>query len=149
MQATSTSTVAQRLSRLALLYEKGQASELMDRTLDKLLTHEAEQSQAQLDELNAELSEIEQQYGMASDDFYRRFQAGQTDDRMDFVEWASLAQMAAEFASATAYSVKLILAWCHLEARRRVPALQDGDPSPSLAGDISSPCMSSIDPLFS
>ena len=27
-----------RLSRLALLYEKGQASELMDRTLDKLLT---------------------------------------------------------------------------------------------------------------
>lgn len=94
MQATSTSTVAQRLSRLALLYEKGQASELMDRTLDKLLTHEAEQSQAQLDELTAELSEIEQKYGMASDEFYRRFQAGQTDDRMDFVEWASLAQMA-------------------------------------------------------
>ena len=32
----------------------------------------------------------------------------------------------------TEHSVKLILAWCHPEARRRVPALQDGDPSPSL-----------------
>ena len=95
MHATSTTTVAKRLSRLALLYEKGQASELMDRTLDKLLTHEAEQSQAQLDELTAELLVIEQRYGMTSDEFYRRFQSGQTDDRMDFVEWASLSQMAA------------------------------------------------------
>ena len=32
---------------------------------------------------------------MTSDEFYRRFRAGQTDDRMDFVEWASLVQMAA------------------------------------------------------
>ena len=95
MQVMSSGTVAQRLSRLALLYEKGQASEVMDRTLDKLLTHEAEQSQAQLDELTTELSEIEHKYGMTSDEFYRRFQVGQTDDRMDFVEWASLAQMAA------------------------------------------------------
>lgn len=95
MQTIRTATVAQHLSRLALLYEKGQASEVMDRTLDKLLTHEAERSQAQLDELTTELSEIEQKYGMTSDEFYRRFQAGQTDDRMDFVEWASLAQMAA------------------------------------------------------
>ena len=31
---------------------------------------------------------------MASDDFYRRYQSGQTDDRMDFVEWAALVQMA-------------------------------------------------------
>ena len=74
---------------------KGQASEVMDRTLDKLLTYEAEQSQAQLDELTTELSEIEHKYGMTSDEFYRRFQTGQTDDRMDFVEWVSLVQMAA------------------------------------------------------
>ena len=32
---------------------------------------------------------------MASAEFYRRYQGGQTDDRMDFVEWASLVQMAA------------------------------------------------------
>jgi hypothetical protein len=48
----------------------------------------------QLDEVQTDLAEFEDQYGMTSDDFYRRYQAGQTDDRMDFVEWASLAQMA-------------------------------------------------------
>ena len=35
----------------------------------------------------------EERYGLSSDKFYRRFQAGQTDDRMDYVEWASLVQM--------------------------------------------------------
>ena len=30
---------------------------------------------------------------MPSGEFYRRFQAGQTDDRTDFSEWASLVQM--------------------------------------------------------
>lgn len=95
MHATSTFPVAQRLSRLAVLYERGEASELMKRTLNKLMAHEAQQAQDQLDELSAELAEIEQLYGMTSEEFFHRFQAGQTDDRMDFVEWASLIQMAA------------------------------------------------------
>jgi hypothetical protein len=95
MQATNTFSVATRLSRLAVLYERGQASELMERTLNKLMAHEAQQAQDQLGELSAELAEIEQRYGMTSEEFFRRFQAGQTDDRMDFVEWASLIQMAA------------------------------------------------------
>ncbi len=50
--------------------------------------------QTHLDELNAELAEFERRYGMTSDEFHQLYQAGQTDDRMDFVEWASLAQMA-------------------------------------------------------
>ena len=60
---------------------------------DKLLAHEAEQSRAQLDVLQADLAEFEERYGMTSDKFYRRYQDGQIDDRMDFVEWASLVQM--------------------------------------------------------
>lgn len=95
MQATTTSSVAQRLASLAVLYERGQASEMMERTLDKLMAHEAHQARDQLDKLNEELAGFEEQYGMKSQEFYRRFQAGQTDDRMDFVEWASLVQMAA------------------------------------------------------
>jgi len=67
---------------------------LMDRTLDKLLTHEAQVSRTQLTQLQADLAEFERRYGFLSEEFYRRFQAGQTDDRMDFVEWASLVQMA-------------------------------------------------------
>lgn len=50
--------------------------------------------QTHLDELTADLAEFERRYGMTSDEFHRLYQAGQTDDRMDFVEWASLIQMA-------------------------------------------------------
>ena len=61
---------------------------------DNLLAHEAELSRAQLNEMQVHLAEFEEQYGIISDEFYRRYRAGQTDDRMDLVEWASLVQMA-------------------------------------------------------
>ena len=90
---TSTLT-AERLHALAELYQQGQVSDLMDRTLEKLLHHEAERCQAQLRQLQADLSEFEQKYHLSSTEFYRQFQAGQTSDAMDYVEWASLVQMA-------------------------------------------------------
>ena len=40
-----------------------------------------------------DLAVFENQYGMSTVDFFRKYIAGETDDRMDFVEWASLAQM--------------------------------------------------------
>ena len=92
-QSSSVSRVAQRLQTLAHLYQQGQASALMEQTLDKLLAHEADVCRAQLRQLQGDLSAFEQQYGLSSAEFYRRFQAGQTDDRMDYVEWASLVQM--------------------------------------------------------
>jgi hypothetical protein len=46
-----------------------------------------------LGQLESDLAEFEKQYGLSSAEFYHRFQAGQTDDRMDYVEWASLVQM--------------------------------------------------------
>ena len=92
MQAVATTT-AQRLSTLAQLYQQGQTSQLMDRTLDKLLAHEAEQARLQLETLDADLATFEQQYDMTSTEFFGDYQAGQTDDRMDFVEWASLVHM--------------------------------------------------------
>ena len=85
---------AERLHALAELYQQGQASDLMDRTLEKLLRHEAEQSQVQLSQLQADLAEFEQKYQLSSTEFYRQFQAGHTSDDMDYVEWASLVQMA-------------------------------------------------------
>ncbi len=47
----------------------------------------------QLSQLQIDLAEFEQQYGFSSTEFYQRFQTGQTDDQMDYVEWASLVQM--------------------------------------------------------
>lgn len=89
----SHSGMAKRLHELAALYEQGQASELMAQTLHKLLLHEVHVVQAELAELQSDLAEFEQRYGMASAEFYRRYKEGLTDDRMDTVEWASLVQM--------------------------------------------------------
>lgn len=94
VQTVSGRTVAERLQALAHLYRLGQVSELTERTLDKLLTYEADLCRAQLSQLQADMARFEQRYGLSSVDFYRLFQAGQTDDRMDYVEWASLVQMA-------------------------------------------------------
>ena len=93
-QQSPISITAQRLQTLAQLYQQGQASDLMERTLDKLFTREADVCREQLRQLQADLAEFEQRYGLSSAEFYRRFQSGQTDDRMDYVEWASLVQMA-------------------------------------------------------
>jgi AraC-like DNA-binding protein len=93
IQSASGCATAQRLIMLAHIYEEGLASDLMDRTLEKLLAHEAEVCRTQLHQLQADLAEFEQQYNLSSTTFYQRFQAGQTDDRMDYVEWASLVQM--------------------------------------------------------
>jgi hypothetical protein len=94
MQVTAGNNIANHLQKLARLYEHQRASQVMTRTLDKLLRYEIEFSQEQLNELQVDLHQFEQKYGFSSDEFFRQFQAGQTDDRMDYVEWASLVQMA-------------------------------------------------------
>lgn len=88
------SSAGQRLQTFAYLSEQGQVSEIFELTLDKLWSYETEDCRRELDELQVELSAFEKQYGYSSAEFYQRFQAGQTDDRMDFVEWASFCQMA-------------------------------------------------------
>ena len=47
---------AERLRALAELYEQGQVSDLMERTLAKLLRHEADACQVQLRQLQADLA---------------------------------------------------------------------------------------------
>ena len=65
----------------------------MDRTLGKLLAHEAEEARSRLTALDADLEAFEQQYALPSAEFRQRYEAGQTDDRMDYVEWAILLRM--------------------------------------------------------
>ncbi len=59
-----------------------------------LAKYEAEVSRAQLAQLEIDLAEFEQRYQRSSTDFYQQFQAGKTDDRLDYTEWAALIQMA-------------------------------------------------------
>lgn len=90
-----TNPITERLLRLVQLYQTHQASPLMERTINKLFAHELAESDAQLNQLQADLIEFENLYQMSSEEFYTRYQAGKTDDRMDFIEWASLIQMVA------------------------------------------------------
>ena len=83
-----------RVRTLEKLYTQGETSDIVDLALEKLLAYELRESQRQLARLVRDLSWFEQQYDMSSDAFYGRFQAGEMGDAMDFVEWASLHQMA-------------------------------------------------------
>jgi hypothetical protein len=64
---------AERLHALAQLYEQGPVSDLMERTLEKLLRQEADAGQAQLRQLQADLAEFEQTYQRSSTEFYQQF----------------------------------------------------------------------------
>jgi hypothetical protein len=55
---------------------------------------EISQSRADLEATEKDLQEFEHRYHMPTEEFFTKWQAGQMGDEMDFVEWASLAQMA-------------------------------------------------------
>ncbi len=79
---------------LAELYEKKQVSSLTAQTLNKLVDMETSRLRLQLEDIDRVLAGYEQQYAMSSAEFFQKYEAGETDDRMDFVEWFSLIQMA-------------------------------------------------------
>jgi hypothetical protein len=90
---TSTS-IKKQVGKLFQLYESGQVNETTARNLNKILELEVNQLQIDLAATEKDLGEFERQYNMSTTDFFRQWQAGEIDDRMDYVEWASLAQMA-------------------------------------------------------
>ena len=62
---------------------------------EHLMQHSIEREEIlqQLAQIQADLVGLENAHHMDSATFYQRWQAGEMDDRMDFVEWASLCQM--------------------------------------------------------
>lgn len=83
-----------RVRGLAKLYEKGQVSDLTAQTLNKLVDMEISQGRADLAATEKDLQEFEQRFHMSTAEFFAKWQAGETSDELDLVEWASLAQMA-------------------------------------------------------
>jgi hypothetical protein len=86
--------IKKQVGKLAKLYENGQVSETTARNLNKVLDFEVNQIRTDLATTEKDLSEFELRYNMSTADFFSQWQTSQTDDRMDYVEWASLAQMA-------------------------------------------------------
>lgn len=77
-----------RLQSLLDLYRSGYRSPVVDQTVGKLIALEVKQCRDELQRLAARLSDYERQYEMSSDEFYRRFRAGELGDDMDMVEWS-------------------------------------------------------------
>jgi hypothetical protein len=84
----------ERVHVLEKLYQQGQGSDVVDLALEKLFAYELDTCQRQLAQLEQDLAEFEAEYAVASAQFYAEFQAGERGDAMDYVEWASLVQMA-------------------------------------------------------
>ena len=65
----------------------------LDRVLGKLLEVALSQHRLRLERYEQDLCEFENRYGMESPTFYRRFEAGELGDAMDFFEWAGLYEL--------------------------------------------------------
>jgi hypothetical protein len=65
----------------------------LDLILDKLLDASLSQHRLRLARYERDLWEFEQRYNMDSTVFYRRFEAGELGDAMDFFEWAGLYEL--------------------------------------------------------
>jgi hypothetical protein len=82
-----------KLQGLERLYRQGFYSEVVDRVIDKLLATEIERARAEQRDLEARLGNYERQHQLSSEEFYRRFRAGELGDEMDFVEWSVFYEM--------------------------------------------------------
>lgn len=85
---TSTTTTIDHLQRLLHLYEQGFQSDTIDHALVKLVEHAVQQARNERDRLQERLLAYERQYHMRSDEFERRFQAGELGDDANLVEWS-------------------------------------------------------------
>ena len=64
-----------------------------DRILGKLLDNALSQQRLRVRQYERELGEFEERYNLESAAFYRRFEAGEMGDAMDYFEWAGLYEL--------------------------------------------------------
>ncbi|WP_295390749.1 hypothetical protein [uncultured Thiodictyon sp.] len=91
--STQASTL-DRLQRLTVIYRQGYHSDVVDRTLQKILALENAQARQELTAIEVRLVAFEQEYQMSSADFAQRFHAGELGDGVDFFEWSAFCDMA-------------------------------------------------------
>jgi len=81
------------MDKLDILKEVYTDQAELDLILDKLLDASLSQHRLRLARYERDLQEFEQRYKMESTVFYRRFEAGELGDAMDFFEWAGLYEL--------------------------------------------------------
>lgn len=90
------STPLETLLNLEQLYKRGFRDNITDAALLKVASSQVARDEAVLRDLERDLSELEQQYGMSSQQFHQRWTAGQMDDTADHMDWNALYQMTQE-----------------------------------------------------
>ena len=81
------------LDKLEVLKDTCPDEAELDQILGKLLDVSLSQHRLRLERYERDLREFENRYGMDSAAFYRRFEAGELGDAMDFFEWAGLYEL--------------------------------------------------------
>jgi hypothetical protein len=84
------------LRNLERLYTQGFRDQVTDSALLKVAMSQIARDESALRDIERDLAELEQQYQMSSEVFYRRWQAGELDDAADFMDWNALYQMACQ-----------------------------------------------------
>lgn len=82
-----------QLQVLNALYQRGYHSDLMERSLAKIIELEHSHALQQASDLQAKLQAYETQYHIPSDIFYQQFNAGELGDGMEFFEWSAFYDM--------------------------------------------------------
>lgn len=82
-----------RLQYLEARYRQGYHSDVIDRSLDKIIALERAIARRELADCQERLRAFEGRYQMTSEEFYSRFRAGELGDTMDMVEWSVFYEM--------------------------------------------------------
>ncbi len=82
-----------RLQHLEGFYRQGYRSDIIDRSLDKIISLEKTAAQRDEQDLQAKLRKFEAKYELTTEEFYSRFRKGELGDAMDFVEWSVYYEM--------------------------------------------------------
>lgn len=75
--------------KIDVLMEIG-ASDVIDSTLNKVISIQIAKYQTNIKQINIELEEFEKKFNMSSEECYKRFESGVLGDGGDFFEWVGL-----------------------------------------------------------
>ena len=81
------SVLLHNLDNLQRLCANGFQSGFLDNALRRIIERQIAQDEADLLKASEGLVELESQYGLSSEEFCRRFQAGEMNDTADYMEW--------------------------------------------------------------
>ncbi len=89
---TQKSTIS-KLQNIKTLFQQGYKSEIIDKTLNKLVSLELNKAKQELQEVVIILKKLEKKYSMTSTEFVNKFRSGHIGDSADFIEWISYYDM--------------------------------------------------------